>query len=47
MNQLNAAPVTFTGELSSQGSDQMRISISFVLDRQSIFFVGVLNRDQG
>ena len=45
--QINGAPVTFTGELSAQGIDQMRINISFVLDGQSISFVSALNRDQG
>ena len=45
--QINGAPVTFTGELSSQGADQMRINISFVLDGQSISFASGLNRDQG
>ena len=45
--QLNGAPVIFTGELSSQVADQMLISISLVLDGQSISFVSALNHDQG
>ena len=45
--QVNGAPVSFTGDLASQGADQQRISISFVLDGQSISFASVLNRDQG
>lgn len=45
--QVNGAAVAFTGDLTSQNADQVRIQISFVLDGQSISFTSVLNRDQG
>lgn len=45
--QINGASISFTGDLASQGANQQRISISFVLDGQSISFASVLNRDQG
>lgn len=44
---VNGAPVSFTGDLASQGASQQRLSISFVLDGQPISFTSVLNRDQG
>ncbi len=45
--QINGAPISFTGEVNSQGVDQQKVFVSFVLDGQSISFVSVLNRNQG
>lgn len=44
---INAAPVAVTGEVSSQGADQQKISVSFELDGQAISFLSVFNRGQG
>ena len=45
--QINGAPIAFTGEIDSQGVNQQKIFVSFVLDGQSISFASVLNRNQG
>lgn len=45
--QLNGTPVSFTGDVAAQGSDQQRLSISLQVDGQMIAFTSVLNRDQG
>ena len=44
---INGAPVSFTGEIDTQGPEQLKALISFTLDGQSISFVSVLNRGQG
>lgn len=44
---LNGADIPFTGDVSGQGYDQQRLSVSLTIDGQTIAFASVLNRDQG
>jgi hypothetical protein len=44
---VNGVPLPITGEITSQGADQQRISVSLEVDGQQITFISVVNGDQG